>query len=107
MRQQSSPTLFLLSALAAVFITPCTLHAQPAGNVSDEPPDPPAPTVATTGSKPNPVTASDDDLMNPSKFTPAMRLEFSIEALNGVLMQYRQVGDRKCGDHTLSTIVYS
>jgi tetratricopeptide (TPR) repeat protein len=112
MSQQRIPTLSLLLPIVAMFVTPCVLPAQTSSIASNEPADPPASLTASNAPVSNSAMASrNDDLslasIKPSKVTTAIQLEFSLEALNGVLVQYRQVGNRQAEAHTLGAIASS
>lgn len=112
MRQQSLPPLTLCFAVSLVFVTPCKLHAQPSRVALDETTDPTAPLSSPNGSTSNPAAPSlsedgSDFLPGTSKTVSAMQINSSIEALNRLLAQYRQVGNRSAEARALGAIASS
>jgi tetratricopeptide (TPR) repeat protein len=111
MRRQSFPPLPLLFALASVLFTPSTLHAQPSSGIAYQLTDPVASSASDT-LPPNSPSASHADggstpLPNAPAATATQQIKSSLEALNGVLERYRQVGNRDAEAHALGAIASS
>jgi tetratricopeptide (TPR) repeat protein len=112
MRPQSIPALPLFFSFVSVFVTPCILHAQPSGGVSDEPTGPVASSGAAHGLPfRSPSTSRSDDGSLPLPTAPATtsttQIKSSLDVLNGVLERSRQVGNREAEAHTLGAIASS
>ena len=111
MRRQSLPALSLLLASATLFVTPGISQAQPSGGASNEPADPHSSSAAANASALTSNRSAKDDAPpafdGSSKSVTTMQLEFSLEALNGVLDRYRREGNRQAEALTLGAIANS